>query len=77
MIARERATSAVRAMHAGRKANNQKPRADITKWRYGPTVIAGVTVIDSIEKGRQTRAGATVFIEYCGVQSDAPLLLLR
>jgi hypothetical protein len=69
MVAGKRSPAAIRAMHAWRETNDQEARARITKWRYRPAVVVGVSLTDRIKKVRQARAISTVFIEYGGVQT--------
>ena len=75
MVSGKRAASPVRPMHPGGEANDQETCTHVTKWRYRPTVIFGVSIFDTIQKSSQPRTGTTVLIEYSCVNNGAPLLL--
>ena len=64
MIARKWSAGPVRAMHAGRKADNQESCRSITEWWDRLAVIVGVFFFDRVEKLSQSRAGATILVEY-------------
>jgi hypothetical protein len=54
----------VRAMHAGREADNQEGRGRVAERRNRPTVIVGIFFFDGIKKRGQARTVSAVRIKY-------------
>ena len=67
VITRKRATRPIGAVHAGRKSDDEEARVRRTKWRHGTTIVIRITFLNVVEKRREPRTIATLFVEYCVV----------
>ena len=63
MIAGERPSGAIRAVHAGREADDQQPRRWVAERRHRLAEIVGLLMPHRIEKSREARAAPAVGIE--------------
>ena len=76
MVARERSSSAVRAVHARRQSNNQETRFAVAERRHRFAVVIRVALVDVVEELREPRAGAAGCVEHrqlvAHVANDGP-----
>jgi len=67
MIACERATRAIRPVHAGCEPHDQESRVCRTEWRNRATVIIRVAAVDFVEKPGEPRARAAIPVKNCRI----------
>jgi hypothetical protein len=63
MVACERSSGPICAMHARCESNDQEARIGGAKWRHRAAIIVRILGIDAIEKGRESRAFTTIFVK--------------